>query len=55
MKNYIDLTILLDNSGSMDSIQSDMEGALNNMLEGQKQYGDVVVSYYRFNSRGCYE
>lgn len=54
MKNYIDMTLLLDSSGSMQSIKADMEGALANLLTEQKQFDDVVVSFYYFNSPGNY-
>ena len=55
MRNQIDLTILLDCSGSMANICSDMEGSLKTVLEDQKQFNDVVVSYYRFHSAGHFE
>jgi len=55
MRDIIDVTILMDCSGSMQSIKTDMEGALEALIEEQKQYDDVVVSYYRFNSPGKFE
>jgi len=55
MKDYIDMVLLLDSSGSMQSIKADMEGALVNLLTEQKQFNDVVVSFYQFNSPDCYQ
>lgn len=50
-KNLTDLTILLDRSGSMQSIKEDMEGALNHFLESQKQIpGDLTVTLYQFDN-----
>lgn len=48
--NYTDITIILDRSGSMDSIRSDMEGALNTFLSEQKRLpGECLVSLVMFN------
>ena len=55
MRNAIDLTILLDCSGSMELLRKDMEGSLKTVLEDQKQFNDVIVSYYRFHSAGHFE
>ena len=54
MKDYIDMVLLLDSSGSMQSIKADMEGAIANLLTEQKQFDDVVVSFYQFNSPDYY-
>ena len=55
MRDCIDLTILMDCSGSMQSIRHDMEGALAKLIEDQKKFDDVVVSFYRFNNPEMYE
>jgi hypothetical protein len=51
-KKYFDLNILLDRSGSMASIKSDMEGGLREHIEDQqKEKGvDIKVSYSIFDS-----
>lgn len=50
-KNLADLTILLDRSGSMETIKGDMEGALDHFLESQKLVpGDLNVTFYQFDS-----
>ena len=54
MKDYIDMTLLLDTSGSMQSIKTDMEGAIAHLLTEQKQFDDVVVSFYKFNDPDRY-
>lgn len=46
-----DLTIVLDRSGSIASIRSDMEGGLNTLLRDQAgQPGTLVVSLFRFDN-----
>jgi Mg-chelatase subunit ChlD len=55
MRDYCDITILLDSSGSMQAIVSDMEGALLKVLEEQKQHPGTKVSYYRFHSHDSYD
>lgn len=48
-KNKIDITILMDCSGSMETIKDDMEGAINAAMEEQKANDDCVVSLYTFS------
>jgi len=49
MKDYTDITILLDRSGSMESIKKDMEGAFNAFISSQKkQASSVKVSLFSF-------
>lgn len=50
-EDYTDLTIVLDRSGSMSSIKADMEGGLNDFLDGQKGLpGELRVSMYQFDT-----
>lgn len=54
MTNYTDLNIILDRSGSMQSIARDMEGGLQAFLQKEKNSGDDTrVSLFRFD--GHYE
>lgn len=46
-----DLTIVLDRSGSMESIRTDMEGAMASFLGEQRAApGELIVSFTRFDS-----
>ena len=40
MKNFTDITILLDRSGSMATIKNDMEGALKTFIAEQQALDD---------------
>ena len=52
MKNYTDLNIIVDRSGSMGSIASDMEGGIGTFLETERKTGDrTVVSYFTFDDQ----
>ena len=52
MKNYTDLRIIVDRSGSMATIASDMLGGLRNFVkERRKLKEDTKVSYYLFDDR----
>ena len=52
MKNYTDLNIILDRSGSMSVIANDMVGGIKTFLEKEKQTGDETkVSLYQFDDR----
>lgn len=52
MKNYTDLNIVLDRSGSMSNIAVDMVGGIKNFLEKEKQTGDdTKVSLFQFDDR----
>lgn len=51
-KNYTHIAILLDRSGSMSSIASDMEGGLKTFLNKQKEIpGELTVTLAQFNNR----
>ncbi len=51
-KNKAELVFIVDRSGSMQSIASDMQGAIKSVLSDQKkQYeGDIDVTFVRFDS-----
>ena len=52
VKNKAELVFIVDRSGSMSSIASDMQGAIKSVLSDQKkQYeGDIDVTFVRFDS-----
>lgn len=51
-----DITILLDRSGSMASVQSDVEGGFAEFLEDQRKIpGDCALSLTQFDSEGIDE
>lgn len=50
-KEYTDVTILLDRSGSMSTIKDDMEGGFNTFIDEQKKIpGTLKVSLYQFDN-----
>jgi len=50
-QNYTHINLLVDRTGSMMSIQSDMEGACNHFLEKQKEVdGACTLSIHQFDS-----
>jgi hypothetical protein len=52
MKNYTDLNIILDRSGSMSSIANDMVGGIKTFLDKEKETGDdTKVSFYQFDDQ----
>ena len=52
MKNYTDLNIILDRSGSMSSIANDITGGIKTFLEKEKNSGDETkVSFYQFDDQ----
>ena len=52
MKNYTDLTFVIDRSGSMGSIAVDMEGGFANFIKEQKATGDDIrVSVVYFDDK----
>lgn len=54
--DLVDVIILVDRSGSMSSIQVDMENGLNNFIkEQQAEPGNVRLSLYSFDSYGVDE
>lgn len=49
--NYTDISIVVDRSGSMESIRGDMEGAIKHFLDEQKKVdGKCTVSLYEFDN-----
>ena len=52
MKNYTEIITILDRSGSMDSIRTDMEGAFNAFIAEQKKVttDEAKVSLYTFDT-----
>lgn len=52
MKNYTDVTILVDRSGSMQSIKDDMEGAFDSFIRSQAGVtsDECLVSLYQFDT-----
>lgn len=52
MKNKTDITIILDRSGSMDSVKNDTIGGFNSFLsEQQKVEGEAVLSLVQFDDQ----
>jgi uncharacterized protein YegL len=52
MKNYTDLNIILDRSGSMSSIATDMTGGIETFLAKEKATGDETrVSLFQFDDK----
>ena len=50
MRDFTDITILLDRSGSMDLIKTDTIGGFNNFLRGQKEAGEnAAISLVQFD------
>lgn len=52
MKNYTDLNVILDRSGSMSSIAKDMTGGIETFLAKEKATGDETkVSLFQFDDK----
>lgn len=50
--DYTDITIVLDRSGSMQSVKSDTEGGFNAFIESQRQApGQTLVTLVQFDDR----
>jgi Mg-chelatase subunit ChlD len=50
-KDYADITVVLDRSGSMSSCVNDVIGGFNTFIEDQKkQSGEATVSLYQFDN-----
>lgn len=48
--NYTDIIIVLDRSGSMESIQNDTIGGVNTFIEEQKKVpGEATFSLFQFD------
>lgn len=53
-KNYTEIVVVMDRSGSMQTIRSDMEGGLNKFFDDQKKiHGKCICSLFQFD--GFYE
>lgn len=51
-ENYTHIVLLIDRSGSMSSIKSDMEGGIREFIENQKtQIGDCTITAVQFDDR----
>jgi hypothetical protein len=51
-ENYTDITVVLDRSGSMESIKDDTIGGYNKFLKGQKEVkGECTISLYQFDDK----
>ena len=54
-KNYSHISILLDRTGSMDSIRDDIIGGFNAFLEEQKKEpGAATLTLVQFDSQNPY-
>lgn len=51
MRHYTDITVLLDRSGSMYKIKSDMEGAFDKFVEGHQVNPSTRLTLVQFNSQ----
>lgn len=52
MKNYTDINILVDRSGSMQPIAKDMIGGLTTFIQTQRELKqDATISYYLFDDQ----
>jgi Mg-chelatase subunit ChlD len=50
-KNLVELVFIVDRSGSMSSIASDMQGAIKSVINDQKKLDkDVLVTFIRFDT-----
>ena len=50
MKDYTEIAVVLDRSGSMSSIADDTIGGFNEFLKGQKEFpGEAKISLYQFD------
>lgn len=50
-KNKTEIVLIVDNSGSMQSIKEDSEGGLKTFLDGQRTViGECGVTHYRFST-----
>lgn len=52
MKDFTDITFILDRSGSMQSVESDVVGGYKKFVTDQKKVGDnAAMSLYQFDDR----
>ncbi len=55
-KGYTHIAVLLDRSGSMESIRNDIVGGFNTFLEEQQRgEGEATLTLVQFDSQDCYE
>jgi hypothetical protein len=55
-KDYTHISVLLDRTGSMESIRDDIIGGFNTFLEEQqKELGEATMTLVQFDSQGPYE
>lgn len=55
MKNYTDMTILLDRSGSMESIKQSMESALNELFIQHRKIASTRATLIQFDGENPFE
>lgn len=51
MKDYTDITLLIDRSGSMSNCRANMENGLQEYLTGQRAIPETRVSIFQFDSQ----
>ena len=52
MKDFTDIVVILDRSGSMESIRTDTEGGFNAFVKEQQETpGDCALSLYQFDDK----
>ena len=51
MKDLLELVIIIDKSGSMDSLVSDVIGGYNSLIKEQKEAGETKVTTIFFNDK----
>lgn len=51
-ENYLKIIFVIDESGSMSGMETDVVGGFNRFIEQQKkaEYGKITVSLYKFNN-----
>ena len=54
MKDYTELVIIIDRSGSMYDLKDDVVGGFNSLIEKQKKDGDTLVTTVFFNSESTF-
>jgi len=55
-KDYTHITLILDRSGSMAEIQSDVVGGINSFLDGQRAVpGKCTLTLVQFDTQNPYE
>ena len=49
MRDVTELVIIIDKSGSMNSLKEDVIGGFNNLINEQKKEGNTLVTFVTFN------